>query len=206
MHSDAKYDKWAGPALIVAALGVTLMMSHHPTSVGGMPGLNEFVHGAMIALIGVMSWGVAYMAVRRGIGRPAPLAGLIAWGFATLANIIAATINGFAVPALAAHPDVGHDVFMLAWELNQAFARLAVVATGAAFVIWAHGWALRGGIWTRLVGIHGVIFGVVPVAMLATGTRMNVAGAMIVYSLHALWIAMLGLYLWSGRFARELEG
>lgn len=205
MDHGAKFDRLAGPVLILSALGVTLMMAHHPTRLSGHEELNAIVHGVMIALIGTTTYGVTHMALRRGIGRPAPLAGLIAWVIAAFADIGAATINGFAVPALAAHGNVDAGVLALAWALNQSLAQLAVVATGVAFLLWAHGWALRGTIWTRLLGVHGMVFGALPVVLLATGTRMSVAGAMLVYSMQALWIAMLGLYLWSGRFASDLE-
>jgi drug/metabolite transporter (DMT)-like permease len=205
MHDEGQFDRTAGGALIVAGVGVAMMMAHHPVAVhdAGERARNAFVHGALIALLGMASWGFAHMAVRRGLDRPAPLAGLIAWSIALFANIGAATINGFATPAIAARGNIGPDVFAFAWELNQALARLAVVATGLAYLLWAHGWMLRPSWWPRLVGVHGVIFGLVPIILLATGMSMNVAGATTIYSMHALWMALAGLYLWSGRFAAD---
>ena len=178
------------------------MMSHHPTHLGS--GLVEFVHGAMIVLAALATYGLAHMALRRGIGRPAQLMGLIAWGITLFATIGAATIDGFLIPALAAHPGTAHDAFVLAWELNQAFARLGVAATGAALLLWSYGFLAHRSWAARLVGGFGVLLGAAPVALLALGSvRMNVAGALLVYSGHALWMAMLGLYLWSGRFETD---
>lgn len=205
MRDEGQFDRIAGGVLMVAGIGVAMMMAHHPVAVRSAADRqqNAFVHGALIALLSMATWGFAHMAVRRGLDRPAPLAGLIAWSIALFGNIGAATINGFATPALAAHGSIGADVLALAWELNQVLARLAVVATSIAYLLWAHGWMLRSSWLARLVGMHGVIFGLVPIVLLATGTSMNVAGAIAIYSMHALWMAMAGLYLWSGRFAAD---
>jgi hypothetical protein len=202
MEGEDRFDKLAGGVLMFAGAGGALLMAHHPLR-GSAGGTNTLVHGGLIALLGAATWGFAHMAVRRGLDRPAPLAGLVAWSIALFANIGAATIIGFASPALATHADAGPGVFAFAWKLNQALARLAVVTTGVAFVLWAHGWMLRPQWWARLVGVHGVVLGVVPMVLLATGMEMNVAGATTIYSMHLLWIAMVGLYFWSGRFAHD---
>lgn len=191
-------DRIGGGALIVAALGTVLAMAHHPTGMHG-GGLNGFVHGAMIALLGVLSFGFARFAQRRGTHRPLILAGAIAYAVALFAHVGAATINGFVVPALASgEPPVSHDLFRLAWHSNQALAQLGVIATGLAYLGW--GSDLARDRETRWLGVAGVAAGVVPALLLSTGgIRMDIAGAFIAYAAHALWALLLGATMWRGK-------
>lgn len=200
---DGGSDRVAGAALVLAAALAVLMMAHHPTSAHAA-GATRFVHGAMIALVGAMGFAFAHWARRAGLGRPVVLAGLIAFGIGAAADIGAATINGFVVPALVERGPIDRGVAAFAWEANQALAGLGVAAWGAAFVLWSlrlfrlPGWKVRG------LALSGVLAGVVPPALLFSGAlSMNLAGAMLVYALQSLWIALAGLHLWSGRFARD---
>ena len=191
-------DRIAGAALIAGAAGSVLAMAHHPTGAHGGP-LGPIVHGAMILLLGAMAFGFLTFCLRRGPARPAILAGLLAYGVSLFAHVGAATINGFVVPALAARGAgaVDHDIFLLAWESNQALARLGVAATGLAFIFWSVDFLRRPGVEPRLIGALGLLAGAVPIALLAAGAiRMDVAGAFIVYAAHAAWAALVGLHLW----------
>ncbi len=99
-----------GMALIIAAIGTVAMMAHHPS--GPHSGLlGGIVHGAMIALLLLMTWGFLQFALVRGIRRPLVNGGLLAYGVSLFGHIGAATIKGFVVPALAArgHGAVSHD-------------------------------------------------------------------------------------------------
>ena len=188
-------DRTAGAALIAAAAGTVLAMAHHPTGPHG-GAIGGIVHGAMIALLALGTFGFAHLARRRGLGRPAVLAGLVAYALALFGHAGAATINGFVVPALAARGEaVMHDLFLFAWEANQALARLGVFAAGVAFILWGAD-LLRGRTW---LGAAAIVAGVAPAALLLAGAlEMNVAGAFIVYAAHAAWTALLGVYLIRG--------
>lgn len=198
-------DRIAGAALVLAALMTVLTMMHHPTHVDpGAPGTNQLVHGMMIALIAITGFGFAHLAIRRGLGRPDVLAGGIFYAVAMFANVLAATINGFAVPSLAKQLQSGlitdRSVFSLAWDLNQALAAIAVFAVGAAYLLWSVGLVARRGWVSRGLGVLGIAAGLAPPALLALGLlNMNVAGALIVYGLEAAWTLLAGLALWSGR-------
>jgi hypothetical protein len=198
-HRNA--DRIAGGAMIGAAALSLLAMAHHPTSAhdGAIGGL---VHGVMIAVTGATFYGFAHFALRRGVGRPAILAGLIAYAIALFAHIGAATINGFVVPALAARGPAlaGHDVFLLAWEGNQALARLGVFATATAFAAWSLDFVRRPGIEPKAIGALGLLAGLVPAALLGAGAiRMDVAGAGLAYAAFGVWTAIVGLHLIRGR-------
>jgi len=194
-------DRIAGGALIAGSLLSVLAMAHHPEHIdpNGMVGL---VHGAMIVLMSVTAFGFAHFALRRGVARPAILAGLIAYFIGLVADLGAGTTNGFIVPALAAHGAAlsGRDVFLLAWEANQALARLGVFATAAAFTFWSIDFLRRGGLEPKAIGGLGLLAGLAPATLLATGaTDMHVAGAFMAYAAFALWGAVVGLHLMRGK-------
>jgi hypothetical protein len=200
---DRQTDRIAGGALILGSLLSVLAMAHHPDHVdpGGLVGI---VHGAMIVLMTVTAFGFAHFAIRRGVGRPAILAGLIAYLVGLVADTGAATTNGFIVPALAAHGAAlsGRDVFLFAWEANQALARLGVFATAAAFALWSIDFLRRPGLEPKAIGGLGLAAGLVPAALLATGTiNMHVAGAFAVYAAFAAWGTLVGVHLVRGQLS-----
>lgn len=199
--ADHKYaDRIAGWALILGALLSVFTMAHHPEHVDPN-GLVGIVHGAMLVLMAVIAFGFVHFALRRGVDRPAILAGLIAYLLGLVADGIAGTINGFVVPALARHGAAlsGRDVFLLGWEMNQAMAALGVFATAAAFAFWSVDFLRRPGLEPKIIGGLGLLAGPVPAILLATGlTDMHVAGAFIAYAAFALWAVLVGFHLIRG--------
>lgn len=190
-------DKVAGTAMLCSAAGIVLAMGHLPSSAHA-GALGAFVHGAMIVMAGLAAFGFVHWSRRRGLGGPLVLAGLIAYLISLFGHLGAATINGFVVTALAArgHAAVGHDVLLLAWEANQALARLGVFATATAFALWSADLLRRGGAGDRLMGMAGLVGGILPAALLAAGViRMDVQGAFIVYAAQLAWTAWVGLSL-----------
>jgi hypothetical protein len=191
-------DRAAGIALIGAAALSMLAMAHHPASrnAGAMIGI---VHGVMILVIGVMTYSFAHFARLRGLERPAVLAGLVAYGIGAVANVGAGTINGFIAPALAAHePAVSHDLFVLAWEANQALAKLGVVAIGLAYALWSLNLWRR----SRTLALSGLLAGGIPAVLLIGGwIDMHLHAAILVYAAQALWAALLGWWVLAGRLS-----
>ena len=187
-------DRAAGIALIAAAGLSMLAMSHHPTSLraGALIGI---VHGAMILFAGMMAFGFTHFARLRGLARPAVLAGLIAYGISIFANIGAALASGFVGPALAAHaPGASHEFFDLIWAMNQALAKLGVVATGAAYLLWSLD------LWrtSKPAALLGLVAGGVPAALILSGTGMHLHVAVLVYAAQVLWAALIGWLLLRG--------
>jgi hypothetical protein len=179
-----------------------LVMAHHPHQAGLLE-LGQHVHGAMIAIVALTALGLAWFARGLGLDRLTVLAGLIAYGIALFADIGAATINGFVVTNLVAHGVSDRPILLLAWEANQALARLGVTAAGVAFLLWSAELVRRRG-WGRALGVLGILAGAVPMLLLATGLMsMNLKGAVPIYAGQALWVVLAGLYLGSGRLAAE---
>lgn len=190
LDSDSP-DRPIGFVLLIAAVLTVATMAHHPSGHGGTLGL--VVHGTMIVLLSTMFFGLCYYSMRRGLGRPLILAALVAYLLNYFAHIIAATINGFIVPALAERgQDIPHALFVLAWESNQAFARLGTVATGVAFALWGIDLLRQESLGARPIGGLGVAAGVLPIVLLSIDATMDVRAALIIYSLHAGFVALLG--------------
>jgi hypothetical protein len=188
-------DRAAGLALIGAAAVSMLAMAHHPTSLraGATIGI---VHGVMILVVGAMLYGFSHFARRRGLRRPAVLAGLVAYGIGAAANIGAATISGFVAPALAGHESaLHHDLFAFAWAANQALAGLGVAAVGAAYALWSLD-LLRT---NRLLAALGLLAGGVPALLLIGGwIDMHLHAAIMVYAAQALWAVLVGWLMLRG--------
>jgi len=203
---DEGADRVAGGALIAAAALSVLAMAHHPTGAHGDNGMAGFIHGVMIVLLTATTYGFAHFALRRGPARPPILAGLVAYLVSLVAHLGAATINGFVVPALAGRGVANHELFLFAWEANQALAGLGVFATGAAYVLWSVDFLRRPGLEPKAIGALGLVAGIAPAALLASGTiRMDVGGALIAYAAFAGWGVLVGLHLIRGRL-RDAAG
>ena len=190
-------QRFGGAALIAAAAGTVLAMAHHP--VGAHSGaLGPAVHAAMIAFVALTAFGFASFAAARGAARPAILAGLVLYASALFGHVGAATINGFVVPALAGRGPgaVDHDIFLLAWEANQALAKLGVIASSFAFLFWSLDFLGRSGAEARVIGMVGLVAGIAPPALLLAGViEMDVRGAFLVYAVQAAWGVCVGLHL-----------
>lgn len=198
-------DRIAGAALVFASGGTVAMMAHHPTTAHDVA-MGQFVHGTLIALIGVLIYGLAHMSLRRGLDRPTVLAGLIAYGVGAAATIGAAVISGFVATGLAARGVADRDLLLLAWEGNQALAGIGVVAMGSGFLLWSLGWVTQAGWARRGLGALGIAAGVAPMVLMGTGMMgVDLAGATLIYAMESAWTAVVGVYLWSGMFTRDLE-
>jgi hypothetical protein len=193
-------DRAAGIALIGAAAASMFAMAHHPASLHG-GALIGIVHGAMILFTGMMMFGFAQLSRRLGLERPAVLAGLVAFAIGAIAEVGAATVNGFAMPALAAH-GASHEAIDTLWFLNQALAGLGVAAIGAAYTLWSLA------LWRRhkVVAALGVVAGAGPALLLLGGwINMHLHWAILVYAALALWAALAGWLLLGGRLDPQAD-
>lgn len=202
MTERATGDVAAGSALIGAAGLAVLAMAHHPASFHAGPMIG-MVHGAMILFASMLAYGFTHFARRRGLDRPAVLAGLVAYGIGALASIGAATVSGFAGPILAAE-GASHESFHVLWSLNQALAMLGVVATGLGYALWSLD------LWRqwKAVALLGLLAGGVPAVLLVGGwIDMSLRWAIWVYAAQLLWAALIGWLLLRGRLGpREDAG
>ena len=101
-----------GIAIIASALLGAFAMAHHPSAGGAdfmafarnverMAFLNQAVHGVLLALVAVITWGLVVFALRRGVGRSLVTLGLVAWAIGVTGMAAAGIFNGFVVVDVA---------------------------------------------------------------------------------------------------------
>src|ERR1700737_3221949 len=146
-------DRKGGIALIAGSLAGIVTMGLHPT-VRDLFAPDKLAPMALL-LIGVHALSVASMpvlflgafALSRRVASPDRIAivALVVYGFALTAVLVAAVVDGFVVPGLAhkimttAPPE--SEVWRVALYyngfLNQAFARVFLVASSISIVLWS---------------------------------------------------------------------
>ncbi len=196
-----KNRRLAGAMIVVASICVAFTMGHHPSGGQGMDRPVVVVHTMMIGLLIVLFSGFLQFCRARGLERLNVSFGLVAYGVSLGAHVGAATINGFVVGALAARGEaVSQEIFLFCWEMNQALARLGVVTTGAAMVSWSAEFFRERAPANRSLGALAAFAGVSPVVWLAgVSPAMNVHSAFFIYTLHALWMLLVGVQMFRRR-------
>lgn len=192
----------AGAILLIAAILTIVAMGHHPSGLesdhaGVTMTLGGIVHATMIVLLAANLWGLTIFAVRQGFGG-LMLAGILAYGISFMGNLIAALINGFIVPAVAAGVDhaASSDLFVLLWQSNQAAATLGIHAASVAFAIWSVFLLRRKRAADSILGGLGLLAGVALSLALFSGTiTLNVDGALVAYGVQAVWTGLVGLQM-----------
>lgn len=204
-------DRMSGIALIAGMAGTIITMAFHPTGHDlvapghseSMMQLNVAVHSLALVSIPILFLGALGLTRRLAAPNRLGLAGLVLFGFAEVAVMIAATASGLVAPGLfhhiAAEPnmaDTWRAVLTLNGHLNQAFAMVYVVASSAAIVLWSAA-ILRSSTFPRALGIYGSILGPLTLfAMLSGHLRLNVHGFGLVVLGQAVWFISAGVLLW----------
>ena len=101
------------------------------------------LHGIAIACLPLLATGLPGAGAWLRWSTSATL-GCVMYAIATVCNLIAATMSGFVAPRLLSGgtPDATSQLLLhYTHDTNQAFAMLAVLATGIAFLLL--GWSLR---------------------------------------------------------------
>lgn len=198
MTDDRRADRIAGATLIAASVGIVFAMAHHPTRLGDTA--NSMRVHAMLDLLAIAAaYGLFHMALRRGMGRPAVLAGSVFYAVALVANLGATVVNGFVLPQLADAGGALTSLLRSARVINQTLAAMGVVATGAAFLLWSLDLVRDARRSVAAVGLLGILIGSAPVLLIAAGElRLDKHGALLVYAAQALWAALIGSLLWTG--------
>ncbi len=188
-------------------------MAFHPT------GPDLFVAGQLetvsraavlvhaLALVSMLTLFLGALALTRRAASPDRLAiaALVAFGFASVAGMIAATMNGFIAPGLARQIIASESLPVnQAWRIalnytgrvNQAFAQVLVVASSIAIMLWSAA-ILRNRALALGIAIYGLVLGPVIVLALASGRlRLHVHGFGLVMILQSVWLITVGALMW----------
>lgn len=211
-------DRKGGLALIAGALGMLVTMRIHPSGhelfVPGQfePAARLALGSHALALTTLPLSFLGALALARRLDGPdrLGLVGLVLHGFALVAGMIAAAVSGFVAPEaaralLAAGPDaraVWEASFHYNGHLNQAFAKVLVVASSAAIGLWSAA-ILSSGALARGAGLLGLLVGSVTVLMLATGrVQLDVHGFGLIVLAQSAWFLTVGVLLFRSGGAR----
>jgi hypothetical protein len=205
-----KRDVVSGVLLIVASLLGMLVMLHHPVGhdilEGGnferMAGLNQLLHGIAIASIPMTFLGLMGM-WRRLAPSDLATAGLVVWAFGGLAVLIAAAASGFVATDVMKEMNGAEGAMRDTYRLfadythswNQAFAKVDVVATSVALLLFAFS-IEKTKRFNRLVGLLGlVIGGATLLAFFGGKLKLNVIGFGFVIFAQAAWLIAVAAVL-----------
>lgn len=203
-------DVGSGMLLFAGSLAGVVVMGFHPTGHDLMrpeafehqARLNALLHGLALASLPVVFLGLLGLSRRLAFSELATAA-LVAHAFGAAAALSAAVASGFVAPvfverALAAEEGPGgmnHALLTLAGALNQGFAKVYVVATSAAILLWSLS-ILRSGRLGRAVAIAGIAVGAVLLALLLAGhLQLGVHGVGMVVFAQSAWMIWVGVLL-----------
>jgi hypothetical protein len=200
MTDDAK----GGVALIAATAAGLVTMAFHPTphDIFGVAdpkralAIGVLVHGLAIASVPPLFLGGLSLYRRTADGARFALAALVCYGFSLIAITIAAAASGFVVTGLASAPEPApHAVLLAVGLLNQAFAKIDVVASSAAIFLWSLAiW--RGRSLSRGLAAYGLVLAPVLAALIVSGSlRLDVHGFGLVVLLQGIWFVSAGVLL-----------
>lgn len=207
------------PGIVLIAAGAITVAAilHHPT--GGGDTNAEFVasiveagamlrlvHGAMIALLLAISYGVTAYVLRRGADRPLSLAGLLTFVAGILVMMPAPLIDDFILPDFAAQAQANEKVMAafpavsrFAMDMLLAFAKASSVLISLGIVLLSLGMMHERGL-MRWFGVAGVIC-VLPgaLAILAGKLQLDLHGMTLITVVWCVWFIGLGMLLVRGK-------
>ncbi len=198
--------------LVAGSVAGLITMAFHPTAGHGLlpsppelqrlATLDRAVHG--LALFGVAMVFLGALALSRRLANAGrlPLAALVAFGFASVAIMIAGAMSGFVGADILSRMVAGDPKLESRWmlldytfRLNQAFASIYVVGTCVAIMLWSL--AMRC---TRQFApgleIYGLVLGPLILAALFSGNLpLDVHRFGLVVFTQAVWFIVAGILL-----------
>ena len=175
-----------------------------PEQLEQMIRLNIAVHSLALASIPVLLLGALGMSRRLDGGDRLAWAGLVLFGLASVAVMIAGTLNGLVAPGLmrkivAATPEtreIWQAMLSYNFQVNQAFARVYSVGASLAVLCWSVA-ILRYRTLGRGVAIYGIILGVVTAAAIGSGllTPDRHGFAILIFG-QAIWFLLVASGMW----------
>lgn len=204
-------DRKSGIALIAGMAGTIITMALHPTghdltsgNAASMMQLNVAVHTLALVCVPILFLGAIGLTQRLASPNRLALSGLVLFGFAEVAVMIAAAASGLITPGLFHHMSEAGPAATDAWRaamalnghLNQAFALIFTVSSSVAIVLWSAA-ILKSSIFNRALGIYGCILGPLTILGVLSGhIWLNVHGFGMVVIGQAVWFISAGVLLW----------
>jgi hypothetical protein len=204
-------DSVSGVVLIAGAASFVLVMAIHPTAHGLMREetfARAALFGRMVHALALAATPVVFLGLLGAARRLAPsdlsVAGLVAFGFGSVAVMTAALASGFIFPGVVAsiraaeESNVPHAFLVYTSLWNRSSAAVHVVAFAAGTLLLAAG-ILRHR--NRLpmpltTGVSGIAAGVLVLGFFLTGhVGLDVHGARILWYIQTAWLIWLGIVM-----------
>ncbi|MSR63715.1 MAG: hypothetical protein EXS08_14915 [Planctomycetes bacterium] len=210
-------ERASGLALIAGTAAMIVTMLFHPRG-HDLFAPGQFEAGARqnvlthaLALCGLPLSFLGASGLTRRLTRAPSLAlgGLVLYGFACVGVMIAAVASGLVATELAGEivaaggkaNETQAALFHYNGFVNQAFAKLYVVASSLALFAWSFS-ILRGGELARALGIYGCVLAPVTLLALLSGhVQLDVHGFGAIVLGQAVWNSVAGALLCRARAA-----
>ena len=198
----------AALALIGGTLAGLTTMLLHPTGQHLMrdfqrvAATNRAVHALAIAGTIATMYGLVGLSRVFKDRRLVVDAGLICYGFGSVAVVLAALASGFVGTELAERvlqggasaSDAYAPVLHYNWALNQACTKLFAVTASVGIVLLSLA-MIREPLFGRALGFVGIAFGGVAAAATLAGLSMDIHGFGAIVLAHGVWLAWSGVKL-----------
>lgn len=213
-------DRKSGIALIAGSVGGILTMAMHPTAAGSVSteqvmrlmAMSGAVHAlAMISMLALFL-GACGLTKRIADGDRTAFAGIVTFGFACVAIMMATAVSGFIVPEImrrmvsdvASAREQWLAVIYGIFQINQAFARIYSVGASLAIILWSVSVLHNGGL-GRGSAIYGCVIAVIIILAVGSGhVRLDVHGMAAVGLGQVVWFILVGVEM-CGREDRAIE-
>src|ERR1700680_3071112 len=214
---EAPSGRVAGIVLTVCTGLAIVAMLNHPTAVSRSPGelmtqiagfaaRDRVVHGVFFAVLGGLTLGASVFACRQGFDHIPILAGFITFAFGVAAACGAIVLDGFVIPDvvsryLGSSPEqinIAVALLTVCGLTIQILGKLSVVAVSLGILLWSvHLIRMPGAL--RASGIVGLVSGILPLGLAATGARLTPHSLSTVIVVQAIWYFVIGALLIRGR-------
>jgi hypothetical protein len=206
-----KDNRLGGIALIVGAVSGMITMSLHPVA-GPHPitpaqfeKLATLMIGVhVLAIAGIPFSFLGALALMRRLDSPGrlALAGLVIYGLGLIAVMIAPAISGLVGTEIIRHViERGADseqwraLMTYNFLINQAFAKIFVVASCAAVALWSFT-IVKSHSLPVAIGIYGLLLGpALVIAMVTGGLSLDAHGFGLIIFSQAIWFIIVGILL-----------
>ena len=173
-------------------------MAIHPTN--AVSPIAGPAHSLAIASVVLLFLGACGLSKRVAAVDRISFAAIVTYGFACAAVLIAAAIDGFAIPRMVARmardlPANAHQwqiVIAGMFQINQACAQIFSVAASGAIILWSVS-AIRNGGFSRAIAFYGCIVAPLIIVGISIGhLRLDVHGMAIVTIAQVIWFIFVG--------------
>jgi hypothetical protein len=205
-----KDNRLGGVALILGAVSGMITMSLHPVAGAHpiTPAQFEKLTALMIGVHALAIAGVPFsflgaLALTRRLDSPGrlALAGLVIYGFGLIAVMIAPAISGLVGTDILRHiiakgPDREQWRTLMEYNhlINQAFARIFVVASSSAIALWSL-LIVKNRALPLAIGLYGLLLGPTVIIAILTGLSLDVHGFGLIIFSQAIWFIVTGILL-----------